>query len=118
MLHKIFAFALLGTVVAFGVQAQETETELDKSADNINVIPIAERLKIKRSVDRDIDMTVDHARKGELSDILKNTSQIKQKAARHSGQKEPPSAAVDASDKKAAKEYLKKDLKLYNYPRM
>lgn len=124
-MHKIFVTALTlllcsGTFAYAQENAptqQTTESALDKEADNLNIVPYEERLKLKRNNTKIIDMTLKNSTKGEISDIIKNANQAEKRAARKEG-RSADTVNVNPSDKKAVRKFLQKDLFVEPYHRL
>ena len=126
MHSKTLAITLSLTLLfAFSVNAQQTppkaqnkedvETELDRQANNLNIIPIEERVKIMRNNTKAIDRKLKNLRKGEIKDLIKNINQIEKRSARLEG-REAEIEEVNPSDKVAVRKLLQKDFTVEEYP--
>lgn len=63
--------AFPATAQTAAVSAAPSETALDREADNLNIVSAEERLKLKRSSTKSIDLNLKNSTKGEISDIVK-----------------------------------------------
>ena len=126
MHSKTLAITLSLTLLfAFSVNAQQTlpktqnkedvETELDRQANNLNIIPIEERVKIMRNNTKAIDRKLKNLRKGQIKDLIKNINQIEKRSARLEG-REAEIEEVNPSDKVAVRKLLQKDFTVEEYP--
>lgn len=97
--------------------AVSAETALDREAGNLNIVSAEERLKLKRSSTKNIDLNLKNATKGEISDIIKNANQAERRAARQEGRKPEADVSIDPADKKAVRNMLQQDLYLDPHPR-
>lgn len=124
-MHKLFiaaalTFTFLGSTAVWAETqpaAQTEETELDREADNLNIVPYEERLKLKRSSTKAIDMKLKNLTKGEISDIIKNINQTETKNAKLEG-RTAEVEAVNPTDKKEVRKFLQKGLFLDPHPRL
>lgn len=126
MHSKTLAITLSLTLLfAFSVNAQQTlpkaqnkedvETELDRQANNLNIIPIEERVKIMRNNTKAIDRKLKNLRKGQIKDLIKNINQIEKRSARLEGRK-AEIEEVNPSDKVAVRKLLQKGFTVEEYP--
>lgn len=126
MHSKTLAITLSLTLLfAFSVNAQQTlpkaqnkedvETELDRQANNLNIIPIEERVKIMRNNTKAIDRKLKNLRKGQIKDLIKNINQIEKRSARLEG-REAEIEDVNPSDKVAVRKLLQKGFTVEEYP--
>ncbi len=126
MHSKTLAITLSLTLLfAFSVNAQQTlpkaqnkedvETELDRQANNLNIIPIEERVKIMRNNTKAIDRKLKNLRKGQIKDLIKNINQIEKRSARLEG-REAEIEEVNPSDKVAVRKLLQKGFTVEEYP--
>ena len=124
-MFKFFAvFLPLTMFTALPVSAQtnqttasSAETELDREADNLNIIPATERLKLKRSNTKNIDLNLKNSTKGEITDIIKNANQAKIRAAKQEGRPPAQIPNIDPNNKQAVRKMLQDDLFLEPHPR-
>lgn len=99
------------------VSAAPSETALDREADNLNIVSAEERLKLKRSSTKSIDLNLKNSTKGEISDIVKNANLAEKRAARQEGRTPETAVNVDPANKRAVRKMLQKDLYLDPHPR-
>lgn len=109
--------AVFLSLFLFAALPVAAETALDREADNLNIVSAEERLKLKRSNTRSIDLNLKNATKGEISDIVKNANQAENRAARQDGRTPETAPDVDPTDKRAVRKMLQKDLYLDPHPR-
>ena len=119
MFKLLAVFLSLPLFAAFPAVAQTTavsaapsETALDREADNLNIVSAEERLKLKRSSTKSIDLNLKNSTKGEISDIVKNANLAEKRAAR-----QETAVNVDPANKRAVRKMLQKDLYLDPHPR-
>lgn len=116
------ALALLLTLPLFwavSVQAQTipVETELDKMADRLNVIPAEVLVENQRLINKKTDLKLKNSTKGQISDIVKNKQILDARIAQTKGNDAPKAVNINPDNKKAVRDYLQRDLKNYNYPK-
>lgn len=121
-MNKILAvFLVLPLFAVSEVYAQQTEaleTELDRKADNLNVIPAEVRLGLKREVNQNMNLKLKNSTKGEVSDIVKNINLYEQRSAKVEGRAPARAVHVDPNNKNAVKKLLQKDLNVDSYPKL
>ena len=109
--------AFPATAQTAAVSAAPSETALDREADNLNIVSAEERLKLKRSSTKSIDLNLKNSTKGEISDIVKNANLAEKRAARQEGRTPETAVNVDPANKRAVRKMLQKDLYLDPPPR-
>ncbi len=123
MFKLLAVFLSLPLFAAFPAAAQTAaasaapaETALDREADNLNIVSAEERLKLKRSNTKSLDLNLKNSTKGEISDIIKNANLAEKRAARQEGRTPETAVNVDPADKRAVRKMLQKDLYLDPHP--
>lgn len=109
--------ALPAAAQTAAASAAPAETALDREADNLNIVSAEERLKLKRSNTKSLDLNLKNSTKGEISDIVKNANLAEKRAARQEGRTPETAVNVDPADKRAVRKMLQKDLYLDPHPR-
>ncbi len=111
--------ALPAAAQTAAASAAPAETALDREADNLNIVSAEERLKLKRSNTKSLDLNLKNSTKGEISDIIKNANLAENvgMAARQEGRTPETAVNVDPADKRAVRKMLQKDLYLDPHPR-
>ncbi len=118
LLAVLLPLALFTAPSAFAQTTEPSEeTALDREADNLNIVSAEERLKLKKSVSKNIDLTLKNSTKGEISDLVKNINLAEKRAARLEGRTPEATAEVDPTDKRAVRRLLQKDLFVDPHPR-
>ena len=90
-LLAVFLSLPLFAALPAAASAAPAETALDREADNLNIVSAEERLKLKRSNTKSIDLNLKNSTKGEISDIVKNANLAEKRAARQEVRRKPPS---------------------------
>ena len=72
--------ALPAAAQTAAASAAPAETALDREADNLNIVSAEERLKLKRSNTKSLDLNLKNSTKGEISDIIKNANLAEKRA--------------------------------------
>lgn len=116
MLNKLAVFLTLPFLLAVSAHAQSTD--LDRAADNINVISAKERIEAQKPLNKSLEVNLNNATKGQVSDIIKFSNQTANRAAEMENKPTPKPLVTSPENKKAVADHLKKDVKTYTYPKL
>lgn len=116
MLKKLAVLLTLPLFMTAAALAQTTD--LDRAADNINITSAKERIEAQRPMNKSLEVNLNNAAKGEVSDIIKFSNQTAARAAVMENQPAPKALNVSPENKKAVAEHFKKDIKSYSYPKL
>lgn len=116
MLKKLAVFFALSLLMSGVAHAQVSD--LDNAADNINVVPLKDRMVALKSLDQSLDVNLKNATPGQISDIIKNNNLIQNRVAKQQNQPLPEPLNINTNNKQAISDYLKKDVVTYPYPNL